>query len=129
LENTSLKPFLDIVFENAKQFLEQPETIRISRNDGSLEFLQILPEILRQAKCHFKIDGSQSALLKGKELETIVQFINLVEGNPQIATQVNLMELYRKIYRRLGFKDEEEIFASSSHSNSKSPNGGELNGP
>jgi hypothetical protein len=69
LENTSLEPFLEQVLENAKQFLQQPETLRVSRDDGSLKFLDILPDVLRQAQCSFRIDGSASVAAEGKELD------------------------------------------------------------
>jgi hypothetical protein len=110
LEQTSLEPFLQVIFAQAKQFLREPEMLRVARNDGSMEFVRILPDLLRQAQCAFRIDGSQAAVLKGRELEALVTFLKLVNGNDALARQVNVMELYKRIYRRLGFRDEEQIF-------------------
>ncbi|MDX2084699.1 MAG: portal protein [Candidatus Melainabacteria bacterium] len=110
LEKNSLEPFLRLVFENGKQFLQQKEVVRVSRTDGTLEFITILPEVLQKTRCSFKINGSQSIQVKGRELEAIVAFIRLIQQDNALASQINRMELYRRIYRRLGFRDEEEIF-------------------
>ncbi len=110
LENTSLEPFLVMAFENAKQFLREPEMLRVARKDGSLEFIRILPEIIRRTRCSFRIDGSQGAIARGQELEAMVSFVRLVREIPELAAQVDLLPVLRKIYRRLGFKDEDQIF-------------------
>jgi hypothetical protein len=103
-----------MVFNNAKQFLTEPETLRLSRQDGSLEFLELLPEILQQAQCQFKIDGSQAAMLKRQELDTLIGFIQLVQQAPELQQHINVVTLLKKIYRRLGFRDEESIFNTAS---------------
>lgn len=110
LENTSLEVFLRMVFDHARQFMTEPETLRITSPSGQLEFLEVLPELIRTTSCTFKIDGSQSAFLRGQELASLVQFIDLVRGDPEMRQRVNIPELYRRVYRRLGFRDEEEIF-------------------
>ncbi|MBK8191065.1 MAG: hypothetical protein IPK79_11525 [Vampirovibrionales bacterium] len=113
LENTTLEPFLRMAFENAKQFLVDSETLRITRNDGSLEFRRILPELLQRAQCDFRIDGAQAAVTRGQEIEAMMLFARLTQDLPQIRERLNLLPLLRKIYRRLGFKDEEQVFIST----------------
>lgn len=110
LENTTLEPFLRMAFENAKQFMREPQTLRIVKDDGSLDFLEILPELLQESECSFRIEGSRGGMLKGQEIEAMVHFVELALKDPDLKQQVNVMELYRKIYRRLGFKDEGDIF-------------------
>ncbi len=112
LENTALEPFLEMVFENAKQFLTEPHTLRLSKHDGSLEFVELLPEVLQQSQCQFRIDGSQAASLKNQELETLIGFIQLVQQAPELKSHINIIPLLKKIYRRLGFKDEDSIFTT-----------------
>lgn len=111
LEHTSLEPFLRMVFENARQFLREPENLRIRNHDGSLTFRQILPELLKCCECTFRIDGSRGLLFKERELKAISTFLQLVENSPSLKGKVNLPLLYKKIYRRLGFTDEAEIFS------------------
>lgn len=102
-----------MAFENAKQFLVDSETLRITRNDGSLEFRRILPELLQRAQCDFRIDGAQAAVTRGQEIEAMMLFARLTQDLPQIRERLNLLPLLRKIYRRLGFKDEEQVFIST----------------
>ena len=110
LENTSIEPFLRITLENAKQFLNKPETLRIAKQDGSLEFTEVLPEILQQCDCTFKIDGSHGTIVKEQEISAMVSFLEAISADPQIKSKINVLEVYKKIYRRLGFKDESGIF-------------------
>ncbi len=110
LENTSLEPFMNIIFENSKQFMNQAETLRVSLEDGSLNFVQILPELLRRTRCSFKIEGSQATIHRTQELESMVNFIRLVKEMPELSNQINVLAIIRKIYRRLGFKDEDQVF-------------------
>lgn len=116
LEHTSLEPFLRNVLENARQFLSQPESLRVCQQDGSVHFLRILPEILQTCDCHFRIDGSRGLLFKEQELKAITSFLRLVETSPALRKQVNWLALYKKIYRRLGFTDEAEIFINTGFS-------------
>lgn len=111
LEHTSLEPFLKMVFENTRQFVREPENLRIRGHDGSLSFKRILPELLKCCECAFRIDGSRGLLFKERELKSITTFLQLVENSPSLRGQVNLPLLYKKIYRRLGFTDEAEIFS------------------
>ena len=113
LENTSLEPFVRMVFENAKQFLSEPETLRVPGKDGNTEFIQLLPELLLDAECVFRIDGSRGGLMKEQELSAMIAFIELAGKDPEVRAQIDVMALYRKIYRRLGFQDEEQIFRHS----------------
>lgn len=110
LENTSLEPFLEMVFASAKQFMTTPETVRLAGKNGDLSFVEILPNVLRQLECQFKIEGSQAALNKGEELNKMVTFIQLVQQQPELADKVNLLPLLKKVYRRLGFNDEDVVF-------------------
>ena len=110
LENTSIELFLRITLENAKQFLNKPETLRIAKQDGSLEFTEVLPEILQQCDCTFKIDGSHGTIVKEQEISAMVSFLEAISADPQIKSKINVLEVYKKIYRRLGFKDESGIF-------------------
>jgi hypothetical protein len=112
LENTSLEPALQLVFEHAKQFLNKPETLRLVREDCSTAFQQILPGLLQAADCQFKIVGSEATLLKAQELAALLEFIRLVQSDPMVREQVDVTELYKKIYRRLGFRDEMKLFQS-----------------
>jgi hypothetical protein len=110
LEHTSLEPFLKIVFENARQFIYEPECLCIGNYNGTLQFRKILPELLKSTQCSFRIDGSKGLLRKEQELNAITTFLRLVNSNSQLQHQVNMTALYKKIYRRLGFSDETEIF-------------------
>jgi len=112
LEKTSLEPYLRIVFENAKQFVSKPENLRVYSSDGMAQFKQILPSLLKCAECCFNIDGSKGILAKEQELRAISSFLQMVGSTPAIQAQINVMALFRKIYRRLGFTDEHEIFLS-----------------
>ena len=44
----------------------------------------------------------------------MVAFLQMVEGAPALREQINLVALCKKIYRRLGFSDETEIFIAAS---------------
>jgi outer membrane protein assembly factor BamD (BamD/ComL family) len=65
---------------------------------------------LKSTQCSFRIDGSKGLLRKEQELNAITTFLRLVNSNSQLQHQVNMTALYKKIYRRLGFSDETEIF-------------------
>ncbi len=110
LENTSLEPLMSIVFENAKQFMNEKETLRLAMEDGSLSFVEILPELLQRTRCTFQIEGSQATIHRTQELESMVNFLRLVKEMPELSERINLMSIVRKIYRRLGFKDEDQVF-------------------
>lgn len=110
LEHTSLEPFLRITLENARQFLHKPESLRVSQPDGQIRFLKILPDLIQNCDCQFRIDGSRGLLMKEQELKAITAFLRLVETNPALREQVNWLSLYKKIYRRLGFTDEASVF-------------------
>ena len=110
LEKSSLEPFLRLVFENAKQFINEPENLRIYCRDGVTQFKQLLPELLKCAACSFQIEGTKGLLYNDQELRSLTQFLEMVTNNPEIQRQVNTLALFKKIYRRLGFTDEAEIF-------------------
>ncbi len=110
LEKTSLEPFLRIVFENAKQFIQETENFRVACHSGRTQYKKLSPALLKGAECCFHIDGSKGALFKEQELRSLTAFLQLVESNPAIQAQVNVPALFKKIYRRLGFTDETEIF-------------------
>ncbi|MGE0200341.1 MAG: portal protein [Candidatus Melainabacteria bacterium] len=110
LQKTSLEPYLRWVFEQAKQLLSEPETIRIVNTDGSLSFETMNPGDLQGCRCQFRIDGSGGHLQKDQEMQSLLGFLRLVMQNPSVQDQVDILSLYRKIYRRLGFKDEEQLF-------------------
>jgi hypothetical protein len=110
LEHTSLLPFLRLVLECARQFVTEPENLRMIGPDGCVEYKRILPEILKLSDCRFRIDGSRGALLREQELKSLEVFLQLAEKSSALQGQIDLPALYRKIYRRLGFTDEAEIF-------------------
>lgn len=110
VENTSLEPFLRMVFENAKQFMGDGETLRITRADGSLAFRRILPDLLQRAQCDFRIDGAQAAISREQEIHAMIAFARLAKDLPAARERLNVLPLLRKIYRRFGFKDEEQVF-------------------
>jgi len=110
LEKTSLEPFLRFVFESAKQFISGPENIRVYCQSGSVQFKQMLPEIIKGSNCSFHIEGSQGVLFKVQELRALTNFLQMVESTPSMQPLVNVPALFKKIYRRLGFTDEAEIF-------------------
>lgn len=110
LENTSLEPYLSQVFENAKQFLTEPESLRLAKEDGTWEFSDLLPELLQDTRCRFKVDGVQASLMKSQEINAMMGFIQLIQRTPELQGHVNVLPLIKKIYRRLGFHDEEQIF-------------------
>src|SRR5262249_17304428 len=62
LEHSSLVPFLRIVFECARQFVSEPECLRMIGPDGVVEYREILPQLLKLSDCHFRIDGSRGTL-------------------------------------------------------------------
>lgn len=112
LEHTSLEPFLRIIFENTRQFVSEPENLRVRNHDGAWLFKRIPPELLKCCECEFRIDGSRGLLFKEQELKSISTFLQLAENSPSLKGQINLPLLYKKIYRRLGFTDEAEIFTN-----------------
>lgn len=112
LEKTSLEPYLRFVFDCARQFISAPETLRISGQNGSVQFCKMIPAILKAAACRFHIDGAKGLLFREQELEALTDFLQLVESSPLMQTQVNIPALFKKIYRRLGFTDEVDIFQS-----------------
>lgn len=110
LEHSSLLPLLKLVFEQARQFVHEPESLRTIGSDGCMRFKEISPDVLKSAECAFRVDGSRGLLFKEKELQSIGVFLKMVENSPALRGQVNLLALYKKVYRRLGFTDEAEIF-------------------
>lgn len=114
LENTSLEPTLTLVFEHARQFFRQPETLLLQRNDCNEAFIRILPDLVHSVQCRFKIIGSEASLLKAQELTALLEFAQLLQQDPLLREQVNAVEIYKKIYRRLGFRDEAQLFLSGS---------------
>lgn len=116
LEKTSLEPFLRIVLSHARQFVCEPELLRCCREGGEIQFESLCPHMLKQSHCTFRIDGSKGILMKEQELRAISSFIELIEKSPAMQQQVNLKVLYKKIYRRLGFTDETDIFIEPTQS-------------
>lgn len=112
LENTSLEPFLRMTFENAKQFLSEPEVLRVIHPDGAVAFIEILPEVIQRCRCAFKVEGSTGGLRKEQEMAAMVAFVDMTLRDPELRSRIDVMALYRKIYRRLGFKDEDVIFGN-----------------
>lgn len=114
LEHTSLVPFLRMAFEQAKQFVREPESLRILEQNGHLAFKQILPEILRQSQCTFRVDGTRGLMHKEQELTALSTFLRLVEKSPALQGRIDVLSLYKKVYRRLGFTDEGDVFIPES---------------
>lgn len=110
LENTSLEPFLQLIYEHAKQFLNYPHSLCSARTGYEEEFIKILPQLTQSLHYKFKIVGSEATLLKTQELASLFEFVKLAQTDPVLRDQINLLELYKKIYRRLGFRDEAQLF-------------------
>lgn len=117
LEHTSLEPFLRIVFEHARQFVREPECLQVTGPDGSLAFRQLLPDLLKATECRFKINGSKGLVIRNDEITAISAFLELAQQDPELRRNINLVALYKKLYRRLGFKDEADIFQPQIPSN------------
>ncbi len=111
LENCALEPTLQLVFEHAKQFMREPETVLMPNGDCGEEFVRILPEILQSSRCRFRITGSEATLLKTQELAALFEFAKLVQADPELRSQIDVIGLYQKIYRRFGFRDEAQLFS------------------
>jgi hypothetical protein len=110
LEHTSLAPFLKRVLEYARQFITQPELLRVCPQGCSPQYQELMPELLKTSECCFRIDGSSGQIFKEQELKSLTAFLQIAENSTALHGQVDLPALYRKIYRRLGFTDETEIF-------------------
>ena len=110
LEQTSLEPFLQLIFQQAQQSVDSRESFKVQHADGRICYEELAPELLQQTRCRFRIHGSQSIASKRQELDGLIAFIRLVKDSPEQLQNVNMLELYKRIYRRLGFKDEELIF-------------------
>ncbi len=110
LENTSLEPMLKLVFEQARQFLSRPETFLMPTDYTGQQFVTLLPDLIQSATCRFKIVGSEATLLRTQELTALFEFIRLTQADPALREQVDMLELYKKLYRRLGFRDEAQVF-------------------
>lgn len=125
LEQTALEPFLRMAFGHCQHFAQgDTDTLRMVQTDGSTIFSQIPLQVMRTAQCQFRISGARSAFVKGQELGQLATFIDLVKtAPPEIAEQVNLLELYKRVYRRLGFQDEQDIFSPSTTQPTQPPQG------
>jgi len=73
-------------------------------------FLDLPPEVLQQSDCSFRVEGSRGLILEKQEITAITAFLNAVKSDPVIRQQINVLALYKKVYRRLGFTDEADIF-------------------
>jgi hypothetical protein len=93
-ENRVLQPYLDLVLALMRQF-------------ASID----LPQIQAlSAECCFEITGRSAAISKQQELEGLLSFLKLVQQDADIRKNVNVAQLYRRIYRRLGLSDESGVF-------------------
>lgn len=114
LEHESLEPFLNMAFAHMQQFVQEDRMVRFVNGQGQWCFESLPQALLRASRCQFRISGARAGFLKQQELEGIVTFLKLLREAPaQLLQQIDVMELYRRIYRRLGFKDEDIIFHAS----------------
>jgi hypothetical protein len=112
LEHKALEPYLTLVFEMAKQFITETQWLNLQKSSGELCTEALSPMTLRTMACQFKVGASQTLGVKNQELEAAVAFLKLVQQNPELAGSVNQLAILKRIYRRLGFKNESEIFLS-----------------
>ena len=102
LEHTSLEPYLNMAFSFCKQFLKKYKATYLNNEN--------FPMLLKTSDCSFKVSGSRELSLRNQEIEAIAGFIRLIQGVPELSNQVNLLSLVKRLYRHLGFSDEEEVF-------------------
>lgn len=92
LESSVLAPYLQTVLSLMRQFMPL----------GALEMLN--------APCAFEVTGSYAAMTQQKELDGLLGFAKLIQADAQLRERVDVTEVYRRIYRRLGLGDESGVF-------------------
>jgi hypothetical protein len=110
LEQSSLLPFLNLTLSQAKRYLKQPTALQIQQQNGHSCTETMTPSLLRSIRCNLRISGSQSLINRRQEVDALIAFIRLAQESPELKEQVDLIQLYKRIYRHLGFKDEDRIF-------------------
>lgn len=110
LESNSLEPFLKLVLNYFKCMIRQTQRLRLLQEDGQAQCVELTPQKLSSFACQFRISGVQSLALRTQEVEALSTFIGLLKQAPEVAKMIDITELYRRIYRRFGFKDEDKVF-------------------
>ena len=104
IERSSLEPFLRQAFDLWRQFGQAPAGCDKAMSAGEVAKLKTLA-------CRFKVAGAKTAALHQQQLAAMLQFFSLVSNSPEVKAQVDVVALAKRIYRTLGFADEEEVFS------------------
>lgn len=110
LEVTSIEPVIRHMFELAQQFVQDPVALHCVDDQHQHRYVTVSPTQLQLTQCDFRVIGSEASLLKTQELAALFEFIRLVQSDAALRAQVDMTNLYKKVYRRLGFRDEADLF-------------------
>ena len=107
IENTAIEPILRWYWQIAIQYLDVPELIKVTDGQGMEQLMQINPEDLA-GDFDFIPQGTLS-INQDNQLQKTLQFMQIASSNPVVSQMVNQEALIRRVYRLLGFDDEDQI--------------------
>jgi len=106
IEDSSLYPILLGVFNMMRQFVKEPEVIRVSGDAaGEYRYYQIDPSIAFAYDYKLKPVGADYVTDQAKYLQQRLDFIQAVSQVPQMAQQLNWGNLLHDIVHHMGFDD------------------------
>ena len=107
VETSAFTPLLNKVWQSIRQFVTDDQVIRVPVNtpDGpSYMFIELEPTDLSQDYA-VKPRGAGHIADKEFELNKRLQFLELVGANPDMATQLNWVEVMKDLAGRFGYDD------------------------
>ena len=106
IENTSLYPLLMGVFNQMRQFVKEPEVMRLSgMKPGDYEYYELDPSVAFMHDYKLMPVGADYVTDQGKYLQQRLQFIQAVSQVPQMAEKLNWEKLLYDITNHMGFED------------------------
>ena len=110
IEQSALEPLLRLVLAQAQQFYVQAEPLRLALPNGKVVFKAVEPAVMQGSQCQLKITGSRGVAQNTQELEALMFFVKTLGAIPSLLSHINLLELAKRIYNKLGFRDEQQVF-------------------
>jgi hypothetical protein len=108
IEDTVLTEIIQKQLELTSQYMTTEQAVRALQS-GAANFKSVSPKTARQG-WGVQVMGTQFSADRMERAENLMMFQQLVLGNPVALPSVKVLALLKKVYRELGFSDEDEIF-------------------
>jgi len=112
LEATAIQPMLELYLQHSAEFMSQETSVRILDSEEERQaWVSIRPEDLAHGY-DIVPTGARQTGLREIRLKNLMQYLQIAGSTPQIAQRLDWNKVNQRIWRELGFDDDDTLMMS-----------------